>query len=1465
MARQRLLWTTLPNGVAEDGGARVSVMLSPRLDPEADPPELSSFYPDWQDWPATLGGATFTVRYGAGEVTVPAGQTDGPSRIDTTLGAPDPGAWQALFAPELPVVARPFRDLSGHRVVSYDTAAVADLVSGLYAGLAAAAGDEMPTVSELLADPGWQEVVGAVAAIDRTYWSDDTGLRDPRRAFDDYRHGRRLGGREQTGKGRGSRAGSTVDTLADLQLFHTPPMKPKPVLDKPRSDDPRISASWLQYEHRDMPTEAELVAALDFHRVVAAMNQYPLLLRRLGLVVDLVLARDALADADEEKLRTDVDLPGLGVPTAPQVSPVTRARLQGSAFTAVSNPALAAGELRVEDGLLDLDPSRFDLLQADVDGAGLKVMNFARSLGRLAQGDKRVDPVTRQEDRPGVPSLRTAGLTLVHRGRGGALESRFTANAAKNQAAEALFQGQAAQPPNLWAEDLVRGFRVDAWDRTTARWLSLCRRAATYDLGPGELEITPEPVEDGEEGTVRLAATTSPDPASNPDLVWLHEALVAWPGWSLAAPPPGRTIRTDDTLDPPVADGEAEVPAGIPLVTRFAALPASLPRLRFGREYWLRARVVDLAGNSLPPREDDFGPEAPAQRARPYLRYEPVSPPSIALRRPEGGPTEAPAEGESMERIAIRSFNDTPDQNDDPTDQVARRIAVPPRSSVRDAEHHGMLDAGGAVDPATFQLLVDRDLHADEPGSSLQEEKIVTAGPLDPSPAESVYAVYREGQALTYLPDPLAGEVAVRVFGHPAIDPATVLTVPLHAQGSAWPDARPFEIRVFEDPNGGPPSYDAAAHALLVPLPKAVQAKVRLSMKTSRKALGTLGVWHWAQGQPLSDEQKERLEARALEGQHWMLTPWRTLEVVHAVQRPLVDPEIVKHVVDRSFGATHAAPRFVARCSIASTARLDLVAEWHEPLDDSGDSASAAGPADRARGDVAFSIKLTDPATYAGRPAGHARGGIPEHLVLADDAIGVGMPGHDLVERKRHEFGDTRYRRIEYRLDGTTRFREYLPAEILTDEVGGKRIPTEERIKVEGPRLVTWIPSSAPPPAPEVLYVVPTFGWDRTEDDRGDRTSWRRGGGLRVYLDRPWMASGYGEMLAVVLPPAGLDEDPEVFPKAHPYKKYVTQWANDPIWSSPFVPGLAPRRRDFPLARTAADPAGDWVPDGLPDDEKDQPPGPFQVTDLLPPDVPRDSGGVVEVAPHDVYFDPERRLWYCDVEVSPKSSYFPFLRLALARYQPVSVFGAHLSPVVLADFMQLAPDRWMHVNRTDDPAARRVVVYGRTAEDSSGRKEASELVVGGLPTQRPAEISGSTVVEVWVERLDPALGEDFGWRRVDAEVVPDDEDGGGGGPGLRFERFDPAERIVRARALHAERRFTAMASEGLIGAFARVDALWSGTVRLPAGAGPDARHRLVVAEYEEYLVDDDHPYHPPPEKKARRLVFVEHVELDAAG
>ena len=61
------------------------------------------------------------------------------------------------------------------------------------------------------------------------------------------------------------------------------------------------------------------------------------------------------------------------------------------------------------------------------------------------------------------------------------------------------------------------------------------------------------------------------------------------------------------------------------------------------------------------------------------------------------------------------------------------------------------------------------------------------------------------------------------------------------------------------------------------------------------------------------------------------------------------------------------------------------------------------------------------------------------------------------------------------------------------------------------------VPSTARPAAPDVMYVLPTFKWQK--EDGPIRRHVRRGNAVRVWLRRPWFSSGDGEQLAVVLRP----------------------------------------------------------------------------------------------------------------------------------------------------------------------------------------------------------------------------------------------------------------------------------------------------------------------------------------------------------
>jgi hypothetical protein len=1532
MAKQTLMWTALPNGYTEDGlGLRVSLLLSPRLDPEGDKNVLKTFFPDLHDWPQVLAASdtVFVISYGGRFVKIPGDQLVGASRIDDhyfgaafgpAFGWGDGTLWKELFTAATPVQKFEYQDLSTHDVLSYDTREVHDVVRNLYRRLASAAGDAMPTIGNYLGDPGWKPLVEVARQLDDRpgretpdrlqFVNQATGLRDPARMYAAF------------AKNQLTFTDPLLGRFARFELFHTPMMRPKPVVERKRSDDPRIVANSLEYEKSALPKPGDFAKKIDFHQIAAAMNSYPVLLRKLGLVVDLIVDRSEFKFAPDAALWAGVELPKTGgTARRAQVSPVTRAKFDKTHWQAARQKLPKPGDSRVLDGLLELDPKQFDLVQVDVDGAGTKVMNFARSLLRHSEKkDLRFDPTTRKEDEAGAPALRNAGLMLTHHDRWSMLKNRFADNKKRNDAAEAIAAPlPKAKPPvpEFWAEDLVRGYRIDIRDSKTGKWRSLCERNAKYRIGSAVLSGV------AEEGIVRLAATQPVDATVVPDLTKLHEALVCWNGWSLAARQPGLAIPPDDKISGSnPAESAPALPPGLNFTSDFVAKSGSLPRLRYGREYALRARVVDLAGNSLTPREDDIGVALTQTTPQTYLRYEPVMPPAIALVQPAPGEEPLiPHEGESMERMAIRSFNKTPADNAILITATAERFAVPVQISIRDAELHGALDTSGAIDPSLYTTLVDKD-------APLTDVKLPMPRPTDPAPVDVSFAVLEIGSELSYLPDPMAVLVAARFFDHPGIGPEKVFPIQLYPNGRRWPDAQAIRIHCYEDASttAAPKLSETSGGMLLrVPLPKSARVQLRLSTVLSKSGLEQLGIWQWLLNSPewaaLVAKEKNALLTRALNGQHWMLSPWRTMELVHAVQRPLLIPDFPKHsattlfkFASRTRGDTFVWPMFIGATHIASTERLDLMAEWHEPLD-----TVAAGPSDQLRIDRAFSVRLTTPQTYESVSAKTPGGGVPEHDILppgsttvsagaadggvvAPDLIGVPparaalerahvRTGNESSSRLVHEFHDTRYRRIEYWMVGTTRFREYLPQDVLVD--AGK--PTEKNISISVdsvvpslPRHVTWVPSSAPPPAPSVLYVVPTFGWVEGEADDGRVTRWRRGGGLRVYLDRPWSASGYGEMLAVVLPPAGFKEDPEVQPKPSTYKKVITQWGNDPAWDSPFVAGLAPKRGNFPLARWKPDPTGAWLPRGAVSDahwnEADQQPGDFAVTGLKATGLD-DPAPNVEIAPHDVYFDDERQLWFCDIEIQAGASYYPFIRLALARYQPCAIPEAHLSNIVLADFMALTPDRSLTVAPTRSAQSRRVTVYGNRPRQSAGFAEAAsspalteiDLPTGRRRDERPADISKTTVIELWVERLTPQQGLDFGWHRVyDAVVTPVRPVPSSIKSSAKRKRktsapaatMFSAKQQARALELVEAQRYTELANEGLIAVLLRAP-LWDGTVTLPNAPTPDARYRIVIAEYEEYLTDDvpspgfpNVAYDTPPESKGRRLVFVEHVELD---
>ncbi|MGL4542594.1 MAG: hypothetical protein ACRCUI_08815, partial [Polymorphobacter sp.] len=297
-----------------------------------------------------------------------------------------------------------------------------------------------------------------------------------------------------------------------------------------------------------------------------------------------------------------------------------------------------------------------------------------------------------------------------------------------------------------------------------------------------------------------------------------------------------------------------------------------------------------------------------------------------------------------------------------------------------------------------------------------------------------------------------------------------------------------------------------------------------------------------------------------------------------------------------------------------------------------------------------------------------------------------------------------------------------------------------------------------------------------------------------------------------------------------PQKDFITQWGADPIWAGATVHSIAPARTAF-ARRIDKGPVpyefGDGVvpnpaaADGAAAGEN------WPMANLRPPGVP--DGLFVHAVPHAVGYDPTRALWYCDIVVRPGEAYFPFIRLALARYQPHSIGGCELSSVAMAAFQQLAPDRVATVTPVDgsfQERGRRIAVYGILPARGFVRPSAGHI-------------------RVRLQRLVAGGDPDLDWRDTPQGPVPIPD------PQARQqqpERVSRAFNMVRSR-LTAEQKimvktgdklldagdYTAVLANPLLTELMLPPLIHEETVQLPLPDGD--RLRLLVTETELYSTE----------------------------
>lgn len=621
-----------------------------------------------------------------------------------------------------------------------------------------------------------------------------------------------------------------------------------------------------------------------------------------------------------------------------------------------------------------------------------------------------------------------------------------------------------------------------------------------------------------------------------------------------------------------------------------------------------------------------------------------------------GPPPTADHTGRTAEEYAAE-FNRSPlvtAEGHVPYHGTDERHVVAPKASLQCVEWHGLLDAAvGSTDQAVqdtvYELAARESGSLDDPSQPNVRLETVRSPAADPeNPARTALHTGERVQ-LPYLPDPLSiGAVFLDLPGTPPGEPFTV-----RWGGEVWHRPESFRLRLAE--GNAPPHFDEASRVLTVSLPKGVVAPVRMCSLIDFDE-DVMGMASWCREIPqppprLAPETEEEAAARQAEevrradhalevaaaGRHWMFTPWQDLTLVHAVQQPLRAPvlRLTDLATPRASGATAEHLAGTVALDEASTDRIDVVAEWTEVTD--------AGPTGRDTRTTAVPVfgLLTAGVSREGVPEAEPsllRNGVLTFSTQAAEERSKASGGKIPPVPEKHEFGDTKHRTVRYRPLAGSRFGDYFPPQFAT--------PGHNALTVQGEATEHSVPSSAPPTAPRVLYCVPTLALEEDSDAPDAVVHRRRGGGIRVYLGRPWFSSGDGELLGVVLgePPGG---DPASVRDAH-----VTLMGRDPVHRS--APVVAPTPEVFTNAVRQSPPLPLATPSG-----------PLTVT-------------VMGFAPQ---FDDsvEGGRWFCDLELDTKDACLPFVRLALVRYQPDAVTGAEKSPVVLADLVRTLPDRELRV------------------------------------------------------------------------------------------------------------------------------------------------------------------------------------------
>ena len=267
--------------------------------------------------------------------------------------------------------------------------------------------------------------------------------------------------------------------------------------------------------------------------------------------------------------------------------------------------------------------------------------------------------------------MRSSGIAITKNGMSEHIFARFKSNVnlQDNLLRSAPFNADLKFkiPVNiLHSNDLIQGYRMDiAYETDPEKWYSLHQRKDQYIWYNESNSPTTVSGIEADEGYIELALAEDPD---DPTDVFVSETLARWEGWSLSVRKPGYAINDSEDYELKGSERlkrdfvnkskteEIKKYAFNPdlefkINAQSNIVPGTLPKLRFGKDYRVRIRAVDLAGNSVPLSQQSEDAGETIRKDVRYMRFEPLASPIVLA----GNQLK---DGEFLERMVIRSNYD---------------------------------------------------------------------------------------------------------------------------------------------------------------------------------------------------------------------------------------------------------------------------------------------------------------------------------------------------------------------------------------------------------------------------------------------------------------------------------------------------------------------------------------------------------------------------------------------------------------------------------------------------------------------------------------------------------------------------------------------------------------------------------------------------------------------------------------